>query len=69
MTLCPESDGDSRAPQKVASIRVDQDPYEAALGKARTEKSFTGGTFSSLFDLLLWDYLDRDRKFIKESDT
>ncbi len=56
-------------PKKAAGIRVNQALYDAALEKARKEKSFTGGTFSSLLDLLLWDYLERDTKFIETSDT
>ncbi|MGO9120649.1 MAG: hypothetical protein ACLQPD_23925 [Desulfomonilaceae bacterium] len=65
----PESRPRFNGPKKVASIRVNKALYEAALEKARKEKSLTHRSFSSLLDLLLWDYLDRDMKFIEASDV
>ena len=47
------------------SVRLSKDMLKAAEKKARQEKIRTGGSFNSLVEWLIWQYLDRDAKFIE----
>lgn len=47
------------------SIRVDEDLLKAAQVKAGQEARRTGGDLNSLIELLLWEFLDRDPRFLQ----
>jgi hypothetical protein len=47
------------------SVRLDKRLLAAAEAKARKERIATGGTFNALVELLLWEYLDRDPKYVE----
>ena len=46
------------------SVRIAADMLEAAVKKAREEKGRTGGTFNSLVEVLLWEFLGRPEEFV-----
>lgn len=47
------------------SIRVNDDLLKAAQEKAGQEAARTGGDLNSLIELLLWEYIGRDPRFIR----
>jgi hypothetical protein len=53
-----------RGPTVTRSVRIGKSLSEEAEKKAKREKFKTGGTLNGLIELLLWEYLGRDKKFV-----
>jgi len=47
------------------SIRLSEDLIEEGQAKAGREAARTGGDLNSLIELLLWEFLDRDPRFVQ----
>jgi hypothetical protein len=47
------------------SVRIAKRLSEEAEKKAKAEKMKTGGTLNGLIELLLWEYLGRDKRFVE----
>ena len=47
------------------SVRIAKNLSEEAEKKAKAERLKTGGTLNGLIELLLWEYLGRDKRFVE----
>ncbi|MCA1959571.1 MAG: hypothetical protein LDL33_02150 [Desulfomonile sp.] len=54
-----------RANLVTRNIRLSEDLLEAAQAKAGREAARTGGDLNSLIEFLLWEFLDRDPRFVQ----
>ncbi|MFC1836647.1 hypothetical protein ACFL2Q_18300 [Thermodesulfobacteriota bacterium] len=48
------------------SVRLDRKMAKAAEQKAKQDKIRTGGTFNSLVEVLIWEYLGKDKDFLDQ---
>jgi hypothetical protein len=51
------------------SIRLEQAMIDKAIAKARKDPDRTGGTFNTLVEVLLWEYLGRPKDLVEPEST
>ena len=50
------------------TIRISEELFQDAERLARRQRALTGGTFSGLVELLLWQHLGCDDKYIRKAE-